>query len=70
MTFDGTLALAPVKNPHMVLDFGTGTGIWAMEYGIPHLLLSFALLIDSAIQNPSAVVLGTDLSAIQPLEYI
>ncbi|KAE8450362.1 hypothetical protein EG329_006436 [Mollisiaceae sp. DMI_Dod_QoI] len=52
LTFDGKLALAPISNPHMVLDMGTGTGIWAMEY---------------AIQNPSAVVLGTDLSAIQPL---
>jgi trans-aconitate methyltransferase len=34
-----------------VLDFGTGTGIWA---------------IDAADENPSALVIGTDLSPIQP----
>ncbi|KAF8861792.1 methyltransferase domain-containing protein [Acephala macrosclerotiorum] len=51
LTFDGKLALAPISKPHMVLDMGTGTGIWALEF---------------AAQNPSAVVLGTDLSAIQP----
>ncbi|KUJ06936.1 S-adenosyl-L-methionine-dependent methyltransferase [Mollisia scopiformis] len=54
LTFDGKLALAPISNPHVVLDMGTGTGIWAMEY---------------ATQNPSASVLGTDLSAIQP-QYV
>lgn len=54
LTFDGKLALAPIKNPQYVLDIGTGTGIWAIEY---------------AVQNPSAVVIGSDLSPIQP-EYI
>lgn len=47
----GDLARAPVKDPQRVLDIGTGTGIWAMEY---------------AHQNPSAEVLGIDLSPIQP----
>jgi len=48
----GSLFLAPLKkDPHRVLDFGTGTGIWA---------------IDFADQSPSAEVLGTDLSPIQP----
>ncbi|EPE04330.1 methyltransferase domain-containing protein [Ophiostoma piceae UAMH 11346] len=28
----GDLARAPVKDPQRVLDIGTGTGIWAMEY--------------------------------------
>jgi len=51
LTFDGKLALAPLKNPQQVLDIGTGTGIWAIEY---------------AVQNPSAVVIGSDLSPIQP----
>ncbi|KAI1501566.1 S-adenosyl-L-methionine-dependent methyltransferase [Biscogniauxia marginata] len=49
--FRGQLALAPVKNPARVLDFGTGTGIWAIEF---------------AIENPGSDVLGTDLSPIQP----
>lgn len=27
------LYLAPVKNPQRVIDLGTGTGIWAIEFG-------------------------------------
>lgn len=30
MTLEGKLHLAPIDNPHNVLDIGTGTGIWAM----------------------------------------
>jgi SAM-dependent methyltransferase len=48
----GELFAAPLpKNLQHVLDFGTGTGIWA---------------IDFADEFPSAEVLGTDLSPIQP----
>ncbi|KAK3938617.1 S-adenosyl-L-methionine-dependent methyltransferase [Diplogelasinospora grovesii] len=50
----GKLGLAPIKDPQSVLDLGTGTGIWAIEF---------------ATQHPSADVLGTDLSPIQP-EYV
>ncbi|KAI5819280.1 S-adenosyl-L-methionine-dependent methyltransferase [Pyronema omphalodes] len=42
---------APLKEPHRILDVGTGTGIWA---------------IDMADQYPMAEVIGTDLSPIQP----
>lgn len=28
----GELFKAPVKNPQKVLDLGTGTGIWAIEF--------------------------------------
>ncbi|KAF2139284.1 uncharacterized protein K452DRAFT_289833 [Aplosporella prunicola CBS 121167] len=49
---DGKLFRAPISDhPQRVLDVGTGTGIWA---------------IDFADQYPSAEVVGTDLSAIQP----
>lgn len=49
---DGKLFLAPIgSNPQAVIDIGTGTGIWA---------------IDFADQFPSAQVIGTDLSPIQP----
>ncbi|KAL1980809.1 hypothetical protein VTN96DRAFT_3504 [Rasamsonia emersonii] len=52
MLLGGELHLAPItKNPQRVLDLGTGTGIWA---------------IDFADQYPSAQVLGNDLSPIQP----
>ncbi|KAF4954400.1 hypothetical protein FSARC_12143 [Fusarium sarcochroum] len=52
LLFRGELHVAPIgKNPQRVLDLGTGTGIWAMDF---------------ADQYPSAEVIGTDLSPIQP----
>ncbi|OCK73237.1 methyltransferase family protein [Lepidopterella palustris CBS 459.81] len=52
LLLDNKLFLAPIgSNPQKVLDVGTGTGIWA---------------IDFADQFPSAEVIGTDLSPIQP----
>ncbi|KAK3950026.1 S-adenosyl-L-methionine-dependent methyltransferase [Pseudoneurospora amorphoporcata] len=50
----GKFGLAPITSPQSVLDIGTGTGIWAIEF---------------AIQYPAAHVVGTDLSPIQP-EYV
>jgi len=48
----GDLHLVPIsKTPHNVLDIGTGTGIWAIEF---------------AQKYPSANVVGSDLSPIQP----
>ncbi|KAF4495033.1 TAM domain methyltransferase [Fusarium agapanthi] len=48
----GRLFLAPIKdNVQKVLDVGTGTGIWA---------------IDFADEYPEAEVIGSDLSPIQP----
>jgi SAM-dependent methyltransferase len=51
LCLDNKLHLAPITDPHNVLDIGTGTGIWAVDY---------------ALKNPSVSVLGIDLSAIQP----
>ncbi|PGH07447.1 hypothetical protein GX51_01748 [Blastomyces parvus] len=45
------LYLAPIEKPQKVLDLGTGTGIWA---------------IDFAEEHPQAQVIGTDLSPTQP----
>jgi SAM-dependent methyltransferase len=50
----GGLGLAPIERPNRVLDIGTGTGIWAIEF---------------ANEHPESDVLGTDLSPIQP-EYV
>ncbi|KAH7149799.1 S-adenosyl-L-methionine-dependent methyltransferase [Dactylonectria estremocensis] len=55
LTFDDTLGLAPPNKAgsqvKRVLDLGTGTGIWAMDFGDEH---------------PEAHVVGVDLSPIQP----
>ncbi|KAL0262963.1 hypothetical protein SLS55_001937 [Diplodia seriata] len=54
LTMDGRLHLAPINSqgPQKlhVLDVGTGTGLWAVDF---------------ADQNPSADVVGTDLSPVQ-----
>ncbi|KAL2217732.1 methyltransferase [Thermoascus aurantiacus ATCC 26904] len=55
MLLGGELYLAPIpENPQRVLDLGTGTGIWAIEFADLH---------------PTAEVLGNDLSPIQPSWY-
>ncbi|MCJ1306422.1 hypothetical protein MMC25_000064 [Agyrium rufum] len=52
MTLAGALYISPLATPPAnVLDVGTGTGIWAIEF---------------AEEHPNSHVLGTDLSPIQP----
>ncbi|KAI5455716.1 S-adenosyl-L-methionine-dependent methyltransferase [Mariannaea sp. PMI_226] len=55
LTFENKLGLAPPNDPNSkvnrVLDLGTGTGIWAMDY---------------ADEHPEADIIGVDLSPIQP----
>ncbi|KAL3426424.1 methyltransferase domain-containing protein [Phlyctema vagabunda] len=54
LTLGGNLFVAPVPKQqklHRVLDLGTGTGIWA---------------IDFADEHPESQVIGVDLSPIQP----
>jgi SAM-dependent methyltransferase len=51
-TLGGALHRAPIGgHPQRVLDLGTGTGIWAVDF---------------AHTCPSAEVIGTDLSPVQP----
>lgn len=55
IAIDGALYCAPLEEnfqPNRVLDLGTGTGIWA---------------IDFADKFPGSVVIGIDLSPIQPI---
>ncbi|KAF3761973.1 S-adenosyl-L-methionine-dependent methyltransferase, partial [Cryphonectria parasitica EP155] len=51
----GRLFFAPIIETAKVLDIGTGTGIWAIEF---------------ARQYPSTTVIGTDISLIQPTENL
>lgn len=54
LIFSGRLYTAPIpqdKVLHRVLDVGTGTGIWAIDFADDH---------------PESSVLGVDLSPIQP----
>ncbi|CZR56285.1 related to methyltransferase [Phialocephala subalpina] len=54
LAYKGKLFLCPIDKDytiHRVLDVGTGTGIWAIDY---------------ADEHPESKVLGIDLSAIQP----
>ncbi|TVY49618.1 Secondary metabolism regulator [Lachnellula occidentalis] len=51
LLYEGRLYYSPLENPHRVLDAGTGTGIWA---------------IDFADRHPESFVIGSDLSPIQP----
>ncbi|KAH8649347.1 S-adenosyl-L-methionine-dependent methyltransferase [Xylariales sp. PMI_506] len=77
--YDGWLSLTPLsKAPEYVLDIGTGTGIWAFEFGkeyemkwlIYHKytfpLVETLICCRVAEQNPSSYVIGADLSSIQP----
>jgi len=50
-TLNNELFNAPTQTPQNILDIGTGTGIWAIEV---------------ANKYPTAHVIGTDLSPIQP----
>ncbi|WYZ46579.1 hypothetical protein EsH8_IX_000804 [Colletotrichum jinshuiense] len=52
LTWDNQLCVCPKKDgAENVLDIGTGTGVWAMDYADAH---------------PEAKVVGVDLSPIQP----
>jgi ubiquinone/menaquinone biosynthesis C-methylase UbiE len=72
LMLDERLYLAPIKkNPQNVLDIGTGTGLWAIEFGSSmrqeYRSIRYRMLrYHAADENPSAVVVGTDLSPIQP----
>ncbi|KAE9369972.1 TAM domain methyltransferase [Stipitochalara longipes BDJ] len=51
MVYKGKLGRAPIDKPARVLDVGTGTGIWVMDFGDAH---------------KESHIIGIDLSPIQP----
>jgi trans-aconitate methyltransferase len=51
LLYDGKLLLSPQERFQRVLDIGTGTGKWAIEF---------------ADEHPEASVIGVDISPIQP----
>ncbi|KAK2786222.1 hypothetical protein FQN52_007972 [Onygenales sp. PD_12] len=51
LLFGQKLCLAPIERPQKVLDIGTGTGIWAIDFAEDH---------------PQAAIIGTDLSPTMP----
>ena len=51
LLLDNHLYFAPITEPHRVIDLGTGTGIWAIDFADAH---------------PESQVIGNDLSPIQP----
>lgn len=53
-----------------MLDIGTGTGIWAIDYGEWVSGRTSSELIDPADEHPEAKILGIDLSPIQPALYV
>ncbi len=73
LTYEGRYCLCPKnEGATRVLDMGTGTGMWAIDYGTvihPAAVLPWAHDTTDrtpADANPGTEVIGVDLSPIQP----
>lgn len=78
LALGGDLCITKLDHPQRILDVGTGTGIWAIEsiqrfspgnkpFGLDADVWCNCVVGD---EYPSAQVLGTDLSPIQPTWYV
>lgn len=83
LTLDNKLGLAPPNEPGSgaidVLDIGTGTGIWAVDYAHEHPDAQVSCAIQAQLKVPMCFeveltltfqVIGVDLSPIQPSLYV
>lgn len=63
MLLKGKLHLAPLDNPQEVLDLGTGTGIWAIDFGMlpPETPLSFQSKGQPASSNSTPDIQHTNI---------
>lgn len=69
LLMNGKLHLAPIgSSPQRILDVGCGTGIWAIDAGLSRRLMILFPSSSCSLGDlyPSAEVLGSDISAIQP----
>lgn len=67
LILDGRHGLAPINAPEHIVDIATGTGIWAVDFGIvyhscPTYMRQHLTLCISAKQHPQSTVVGIDLS--------
>lgn len=73
LTFDNKLGLCPPNLPDSnvkrVLDLGTGTGIWAIDFGDEHPEAEVSSMDLRRSQTNGAQVVGVDLSPSQPNMY-
>lgn len=78
LTFHERLGFAPPCDEGAkvgrVLDLGTGTGLWAIDYGDQHPETEVRALDEESLPRRRYLterqVLGVDLSPIQPREYV
>jgi ubiquinone/menaquinone biosynthesis C-methylase UbiE len=74
LTLDNKLGLSPPNLPgskvKRVLDVGTGTGIWAIDFGDEHPEATVSYAIKAYAEQPlTRQVIGVDLSPSQPSLY-
>jgi len=74
LTLKNRLQIAPIEDKLQaqggwkVVDFGTRTGIWALDFGMTTFFMCSTTNEPqpTADKHPSATVIGIDLSPIQP----
>jgi hypothetical protein len=55
LMFEGKSFFAPVKNPQRIVDWGTGTGIWALDVGDQYPEAQSMMPNDSQMSDPADI---------------